>query len=80
MLHRKNRVYEIVSVVIIVLLALLFLFPLYWIVTGAFKTSVEINSATPAWIPTQWVTDNFQRLMSRQKAPSAAISITAKRW
>ena len=28
MLHRKNRVYEIVSVVIIVLLALLFLFPL----------------------------------------------------
>ena len=80
MLHRKNRVYEIVSVVIIVLLALLFLFPLYWIVTGAFKTSVEINSATPAWIPTQWVADNFQRLMSRQKAPLWEIIIPFSRY
>ena len=80
MLHHKNRVYEIVSVVIIVLLALLFLFPLYWIVTGAFKTSVEINSATPAWIPTQWVADNFQRLMSRQKAPLWEIIIPFSRY
>ena len=80
MLHRKNRVYEIVSVVIIVLLALLFLFPLYWIVTGAFKTSVEINSATPAWIPIQWVADNFQRLMSRQKAPLWEIIIPFSRY
>ena len=80
MLHRKNRVYEIVSVVIIVLLALLFLFPLYWIVTGAFKASAEINSTTPVWFPTQWVTDNFQRLMSRQKAPLWEIIIPFSRY
>ncbi len=80
MLHRKNRVYEIVSVVIIVLLALLFLFPLYWIVTGAFKASAEINSTTPVWFPTQWVTTNFQRLMGRQKAPLWEFIIPFSRY
>ena len=44
---RKNPVYEITSVVIIVIFAILFLFPLYWIITGSFKTAQQVNSVTP---------------------------------
>ena len=50
-------------------LAFCFVFPLYWIVTGAFKTPVSINSPTPDWIPKELVMDNFKKLFSRQMAP-----------
>lgn len=65
----RKRAYKIVSVVILVVLAFLFLFPLYWIVIGAFKTGKEINATTPVWFPSEWVLDNFSRLFSRRTAP-----------
>ncbi len=69
-LNRQNRsAYYFISVILIILLALLSIFPLYWIVTGAFKNSREINSATPVWWPSEWVKDNFQRLFSKRSAP-----------
>ena len=66
---RKNPVYEITSVVFIVIFAILFLFPLYWIITGSFKTAQQVNSVTPVWFPTEWVMTNYQNLFSRQTAP-----------
>ena len=35
----SSRAYRIVSIIILVILAFLFTFPLYWIITGAFKSS-----------------------------------------
>ena len=61
--------YKVICVIFLVILALLFLFPLYWIVTGAFKTAKEINSASPTWFPKTWVLDNFKKLFSRQSVP-----------
>lgn len=40
-------VYRIISIIIIAILAVLFTFPLYWIITGSFKTNAAINSTTP---------------------------------
>ncbi len=60
--------YKVITVILLVVLALLFLFPLYWIVTGAFKTMKEINSTTPAWWPSEWVLTNFEKLFSRRSA------------
>ena len=37
-------IYKVTSVVAVVIIAILFAFPLYWIITGAFKTGAEINS------------------------------------
>ena len=54
--------YKIFAVVILVLLALFFLFPLYWIVTGSFKTAVEINSKTPVWFPIAPTLENYAKL------------------
>ena len=65
----KKRVYRIVSFLCVGILAFLFAFPLYWIITGAFKTGKEINSTTPVWIPTEWDLGNFQRLFSKRSAP-----------
>ena len=57
--------YRAASVGVLLLLALLFLFPLYWIVTGAFKDVQAVNAASPVWFPTQPTWDNFQRLFER---------------
>lgn len=77
---RKNPVYEITSVVIIVIFAILFLFPLYWIITGSFKTAQQVNSVTPVWFPTEWVMTNYQKLFSRQTAPLWEFIIPFSRY
>ena len=67
--HSLKKVYNIVSIIVLIALAICFVFPLYWIVTGAFKTPVSINSPVPDWIPKELVMDNFKKLFSRQTAP-----------
>ena len=65
----RQRAYYIFSCIAVGIVAFLFAFPLYWIITGAFKTGKEINSTTPIWIPSEWDLGNFQRLMSKRSAP-----------
>ena len=64
-----STTYKVVSIIVLIIFAILFAFPLYWIVTGAFKTSASINSTTPEWWPSEWVLDNFQKLFSKRSAP-----------
>ena len=64
-----KKLYTVVSIIVLIALAFCFVFPLYWIVTGAFKTPVSINSPVPDWIPKELVLDNFKKLFSRQEAP-----------
>lgn len=65
----RRRAYKIFSIILLVVLAILFAFPLYWIITGAFKTGQEINAVKPVWFPTEWTMDNFVRLFARRTAP-----------
>ena len=47
--------YRVITLVLIIIIAaVIFLFPLYWILTGAFKTPEAVNSATPQWWPAEW--------------------------
>ena len=69
-----GKVYNIVSVVAIIVFAILFTFPLYWILTGSFKTKVEVLSTTPIWWPGEWVLTNFENLMSKRSAPLFELS------
>ena len=71
----RQRVYRIISYICVGILAFLFAFPLYWIITGAFKTGREINATTPVWFPTEWEIGNFQRLFSKRSAPLFNMSI-----
>lgn len=72
---KRTSVYTIISVIILVILAVLFAFPLYWIITGAFKTAASINATTPDWFPKEWVMDNFNKLFSKQTAPLWELAI-----
>ena len=73
---RKRRAYYIFSFAIVLVLAFLFTFPLYWIITGAFKTKKEIMATTPpVWFPGEWVLTNFETLMSKRTAPLFELQI-----
>jgi len=65
----RSKIYRIGSAVLVTFVAFLFFFPLYWIITGAFKTGADINAAKPVWFPSEFTTANFEKLMSRRSAP-----------
>ena len=69
-----ERAYYIFSFVAILVLAFLFTFPLYWIITGAFKTKKAIMATEPVWFPKEWVLTNFENLMSKRSAPLFELS------
>ena len=73
--QRRAKIYTVVSYVVICVIAFTFLFPLYWIISGSFKTKAEIISSTPAWIPSEWVTTNYENLMSKRSAPLFELSL-----
>ena len=62
---QKTTPYRAISVLLLVVLAVLMIFPLYWIITGSFKDARTINSATPVWFPVNPTTDNYTRLFER---------------
>ena len=66
---QRVNAYKVVSMIVLVIVAFLFLFPLYWILTGAFKTGADIYATTPAWVPTEWTMANFEKLFTRRSAP-----------
>jgi len=77
----RSRAYKLVSIIILVALAFLFLFPLYWIVTGAFKTTADIYDVEEiAWWPSEWTGDNFERLFSRRSAPLWELHVPFSAW
>jgi len=59
MMERAGK--RVVSFLIFVA-ALLFLFPFYWMVTGAFKTRFDLMGLVPQWIPLHPNLDNLVRI------------------
>lgn len=66
---RHASAYKVISLIVLIIFAIFFLFPLYWIITGAFKPTTDIYSADTVWWPTEWVTTNFEKLFSSRTAP-----------
>ena len=61
----KKTPYYIFTVVVLIVLAILFMFPLYWIVTGSVKDKADIlikAGESVKWWPTGVTWDNFARL------------------
>ena len=70
-----ERAYHAFSVAAVIVFAVLFTFPLYWIITGSFKSQPEILSTTPIWVPSEWVLRNYENLMSKRSAPLFDMTI-----
>ncbi len=75
-----TKIYKVISVILLVVLAFLFLFPLYWIVTGAFKTSKEVYAVKPVLWPSEWSTQNFENLFAKRTAPLFQINVPFSTW
>ena len=72
---KKMSAYAILAIILISIMAVLFAFPLYWIITGSFKTGAAINATTPEWWPSQWVLTNYQKLFAGKSAPLWQLAV-----
>ena len=48
---KKMSAYTILAIILISIMAVLFAFPLYWIITGSFKTGAAITPLPPSGGP-----------------------------
>ncbi|GAA0367101.1 carbohydrate ABC transporter permease [Microbispora corallina] len=56
---RGRIVYWIVLVVVVVSFTAAFVFPLYWMITGAMKSTEELNSIPPTFLPEHFSFDGY---------------------
>jgi len=75
MVNSKSKTNRIITLILVIIIALMFTFPLYWIITGSFKTAKEVNSTVPVWWPSVWTMKNYEKLMSKMSAPLFEIYI-----
>jgi len=62
---QSNKTYYWVSVAVLVVITILFIFPLYWIITGSFKTPQAVNARIPVWFPNEFVGAHYDKLFQR---------------
>lgn len=70
MLRQLKRMekYDLVTNIIVLVLAILFVLPLFWLVTNTFKTSAQIYQMPPSILPERWYTGNLEELFKGQPA------------
>ena len=56
---------KVITNVVLVLLAIFFIFPLYWIITGSFKGPQAVNARVPVWFPTEPTLLNYEKLFEK---------------
>ncbi|BBJ46195.1 carbohydrate ABC transporter permease [Streptomyces antimycoticus] len=56
---RGRAVYWTVFTAVVVLFAIAFLFPVYWMVTGAMKSPDEVAQTPPTLVPKQWHSSGY---------------------
>ena len=64
-LSGTSTAYKVFAVVILIMLAIFFLFPLYWIVTDSFKSAIDINAKVPVWFPMNPTMGNYDKLFAK---------------
>ncbi len=67
---KKNKVrpFGVISIILLSILTIIFVFPFYWIMTGAFKTQPHTIIIPPQWWPTAPTMENFQKLLIQNPA------------
>ena len=62
---QKVTPYKVIGIIVLILLALFFIFPLYWILTGSFKDQQAVIAAVPQWFPAKPIIGNYERLFTK---------------
>ena len=67
MIENRRTPYRILCGILLIILALLFIFPIYWIVTGSFKEKSEIlikAGESIKWFPSTFTAESYQKLFT----------------
>lgn len=67
-IFKKYEKLDIILNIIVFLIALLNLFPLYWVITGSFKSSAAIYKMPPDWFPKTFYLQNYSELFKSSPA------------
>lgn len=62
---KRTKGYDVLVLIIMLMLAVLFIFPVYWIVTGSFKDAIAINAVKPEWFPLSPTLENYTKLFKK---------------
>lgn len=64
----KNRkiMKKVIKYVVCILVALIMLFPMYWLFTTSFKTATNVAKYPPQWWPNPWTLANYQELFMKR--------------
>lgn len=67
-MKKKITPFNIVSIISLSFLTVIFIFPFYWILTGAFKSQGDAIKIPPQWFPAAPTLDQFRRLLEQNSA------------
>lgn len=70
MAKKKWTPFGVITIIILSLLTIMFVFPFYWIMTGAFKSQGDTIKIPPQWWPQNPTLENFQKLLVQNPAGS----------
>ena len=63
--RRGKRIYWVVFSVVAVVCAAVFLFPMFWAVTGALRSTTDLDSPTVSFLPHEWLFSNYSNAWSQ---------------
>lgn len=64
----KNRkiMKKVIKYAVCVIVAVIMLFPMYWLFTTSFKTATNVAKYPPQWWPNPWTLDNYRELFMKR--------------
>lgn len=63
---RKKRMKKVLKYAICAAIAIIMLFPMYWMLTTSFKTPTNVAKFPPQWWPNPWTLDNYRELFLKR--------------
>ena len=60
--RERRSPYAVIMGALLFAVALTFIFPFYWIITGSLKSTAELNAVVPVWFPREITGEHYQRL------------------
>ena len=62
-MNKKLHPFNVFSMAVLSVLTVIFVFPFYWIMTGAFKSQADAVKRPPQWWPANPTWENFEKLL-----------------
>jgi len=64
-MEKKHSAFNTVSMIILTLVTVVFVFPFYWVITGSFKTRIDSLQLPPQWLPIHPTMESWQTLFKQ---------------